>query len=164
MTPNKSIRDYELDRPSYVSDDETYQPLIVQRLLQNGMRTPDGTEIFSRSVHDYVVHNDENGEQYMVDGGNEYLRRSVNTEPAEDLSVYVDDDHEINRENFVWGTYGKDGDQPLTWKKLCDMSTAHIKAVLVTQQQIPEWRREIFETELEYRLNGELAEIAADKR
>lgn len=151
MTPNKNIRDYELPRPSYKSEDEPHEPLIVQRLLVNGMRTPDGTEIFSRSVHDYVTHTDKNGEQYMVDGGNEYLRRSVNKEPAECLAVYVDDDHEINRENFVWGTYGKDGDQPLTWKKLCDMSALHIKAVLVTQQQLPQWRRDIFVEELDYR-------------
>jgi len=151
---NKSIRDFELPRPSYLSEDEPHEPLIVQRLLQNGMRTPDGTEIFSRSVHDYVTHTDKNGETYMVDGGNEYLRRSArHTEEPEDLSVYVDDDHEINREYLTWGTYGKDGKQPLVFKKLCDMSTPHIQAVIdnVFCNQPKNWRKEIFEEELRYR-------------
>lgn len=155
---NKNIRTF-LVNTSYGD------PIKVERLLKNGMRTPDGTEIFSRSVHDYVTHEDANGEHYMVDGGNEYLRRSAGyKEEPVDLSVYVDEDHEINREYMTWGTYGKNGDQPLTLKKLCNMSTNHIEAILDTQRNIPVWKLELFELELAYRVADGLAEIKADKR
>ena len=90
----------------------------------------------------------------MVDGGLDYLRRSVNATPAKDLSIYVTDAHEENREALYWGTYGKNGDQPLKWKILKDLDTDHIEAILETQWQIPEWKRELFQDELDYRSNG----------
>lgn len=149
---NKSIRDYDLEVSS------TPRTITVQRLLVNGMRTPDGTEIFSRNRHDYKVHLDKNGEEYMVDGGLDYQRRSVNKEPAEDLSVYVDEDHEINREYMTWGSYGPNGDQPLKIRKLRDLDTDHIHAILRTQTHLPEWKRELFEEEIRTRCNEAVAE------
>ncbi len=126
----------------------------VERLLINRMRTPDGTVLTSYSRHDYRTHVDANGDKYMVDGGIDYLRRSVNEIPAEDLSVYVTDVHEENREALYWGTYGKGGDQPLKWKNLKDLDTDHIEAILETQWHVPEWKRELFQDELDYRSNG----------
>jgi len=35
-----------------------------------------------------------------------------------------------------WGTYGKHGDNPLTYVKLIDCSTEHLQAILQTQKQI----------------------------
>ncbi len=123
----------------------------VERILLNRMRTPDGTVLTSYSRHDYRTHDDANGDMYMVDGGIDYIRRSVNEIPAEDLTVYVTDVHEENREALYWGTYGKNGDQPLQWKALKDLDTDHIEAILETQKQVPEWRRELFQDELDYR-------------
>jgi len=121
----------------------------MSRLLRNAMKTPDGTIIESRSQHDYVVHQDANGDTYMVDGGLAYLRRSLNKIPAEDLSV-EDGDHEHNRQHFTWGTYGKDGDQPLRYVPLMDLSTNHIKAILRTQI-LDSFRKDLFTEELKYR-------------
>jgi hypothetical protein len=95
------------------------------------MKTPDGTYIESIHRHDYVTHIDAiTGEEYMVDGGTAYLRRSVNNVPAEDMSLYDDEPHEVQREVITWGTYGKHGDQPLTRKTIASMETEHIQAVL----------------------------------
>lgn len=59
-------------------------------------------------MHDYRAHEDKvTGETYVVDGGNEYLRRSMNDVPAEDLTVYLDDNFEVVRMAFVWKSYGK---------------------------------------------------------
>ena len=99
-------------------------------LIRNAWKTPDGTVIESRSVHDYVEYVDANGETYMVDGGISYVRRSVNDEPAKSLCLYDSEPHEVQRDILTWGTYGKNGDEPLTFKKIADMSTNHIKAVL----------------------------------
>lgn len=100
-------------------------------LLQNGQRTPDGTEIYSRHRHDYRKHDDANGETYMVDGGTDYQRRNLNFEFAKDLSqVYEPDNHEHNRQWAHWGTFGKDGEGSLRWVAVKDMDTDHLEAVL----------------------------------
>lgn len=70
---------------------------MERHLIYNAVRTPDGTILESRHVHDYATHLDANGDEYMVDGGFDYLRRSVNKVPAEDLSLYSDEKHEVIR-------------------------------------------------------------------
>lgn len=100
------------------------------KIILNRIKTPDGTVLTSHHRHDYKQHRDENGELYVTDGGTAYLRRSMNNEPYEDLTVYSDDPFELIRESLYWGTYGKDGDQPLKWVLLKDMSNDHIQAII----------------------------------
>ena len=121
------------------------------QLVANMIRTPDGTILHSKHRHDYVTHLDENGEEYMLDGGTDYIRSSINKEQAESLAVYTDDDHSVIREAFMWGTRGLTGDQALIWKPLKDLEIDHINAILKTQTHIQDWVRTIFENELEYR-------------
>jgi hypothetical protein len=111
---------------------------------RNALKTPDGTILESHGRHDYISHIDKNGETYMTDGGLSYIRRSVNKENYEDLSVSATAPFETIRESFSWGTYGKDGKQPLTWKLLKDMESDHIYAVLQTQsldEKVREWMK-----------------------
>jgi len=96
----------------------------------NAIRTPDGTVIASRNRHDYVTHLDKNGEVYMVDGGLDYLRRNVNNEPHEELSVPSTAPFEDIRKAFAWGSRGKDGKQELRYVTLCEMSDDHLDAVI----------------------------------
>jgi len=99
------------------------------------MVTPDGTWLQSRYRHDYVEYTDANGMVYMVDGGLEYVRRSINdSAPPVDKCVYDDAPHGEQRKAASWGTYGKDGDEDLSYVTVADMSTDHIKAVIKTQQ------------------------------
>lgn len=109
-------------------------------IIRNSIRTPDGTVLVSHSVHDYKTHVDANGEEYMVDGGLSYLRRNVNKEAAEELSLTLDDPHDILRTVPVWGTYGIDGDQPLCYVSVADMDTAHLEAVLDIKSIFPQIR------------------------
>jgi predicted phosphohydrolase len=118
------------------------------------MITPDGTIIQSRHRHDYQTHIDTvSGETYMIDGGNNYLRRSVNKMEATLECIMSNDSHDKIREVMTWGTRGKSGRDPLKWVFLKDMDTNHIEAVLDTQTQITSQIRSIFETELKYREN-----------
>ena len=125
----------------------------MSNLIKNSIRTPDGTVLRSRGVHDFASHFDEvSNETYFTDGGLDYIRRSVNTVPAVELDVYDDSPHDLIRQEFDWGSYGKYGDQPLRYIRLCDMEEDHINAILRTQP-INDKTRKLFQTELNYREN-----------
>ena len=123
-------------------------------ILRNAIMTPDKTILRSYSRWDYVSHLDAvSGETYSTDGGTYYERRSVNTVPYLDMTVTTADAFELQREAFVWGTYGKDGKQKKTYTALKDMSDDHIWNILLTQAHINgTYVEELFENELEYRI------------
>jgi hypothetical protein len=98
-------------------------------LIKNAIVTPDGTELRSYQRHDYKTHLDKNGKTYMIDGGLDYSRRSANGDEV-DACVYSDAPHSIQRYLLHWGSYGKDGDQPLKHIKIADMESEHMKAVI----------------------------------
>lgn len=120
-------------------------------LLISAIITPDGTRLESTHRHDYQTHVDANGEEYMIDGGTDYIRRSLNVAHATAAFVYTNDKHEVIRESFKWGTYGKNGDQPLEMKLLKSLDTEHIEAILRTQTQLKSHITKVFEDELDYR-------------
>jgi hypothetical protein len=100
---------------------------------------PDGTEIVSRHRHDYVEHRDANGETYAVDGGRDYLRRPYgftfpHTATETSQSFKATDPFNKIRYYLEWGSYGKDGNEPLHYIALGDMETSHIEAVVETQE------------------------------
>lgn len=102
----------------------------MPNLIRNAIRTPDGTIIESRSQHDFVTHVDKRTrKEYMIDGGLDYSRRSAHGD-EEDLCVYDDAPHDLQRQVLRWGTYGKTGIQPYRMIPIADMETTHILAVL----------------------------------
>lgn len=124
----------------------------MTRLVRNAIQTPDGTVLESRHCHDYVTHQDRiTGETYMIDGGLEYIRSSVNTVPATNLSVCLEDGIEMVRDVVTWGTYGKDGKQPFRRIALRDMSNGHIQACLDMCPNMHPNISEAFKMELQYR-------------
>jgi len=125
----------------------------MSALVYNAIRTPDGTIIESHSRHDYKTHIDKNGNEYMIDGGLDYVRSSANGD-EEYLTVAVDDSHEKVRESVTWGTYGINGDQPMKKVKLSEMDTDHIQACLDNVPRMYPQYRTAMENELEYRTRG----------
>jgi hypothetical protein len=123
----------------------------MRKLLVSAIVTPDGTRLESNHRHDYKSHLDANGETYIIDGGLDYVRRSVNKEPATDAFVYTDDPHETKRTMFKWGTYGRGKNKKLEWKPLESLDTDHIEAILKTQHHIGEAIKKLFVDELSYR-------------
>jgi len=124
----------------------------MSTLVYNAIRTPDGTVLESKHRHDYVTYQDKNGKEYMVDGGLEYTRRNVHADaPYEELSVYTTDGHDRVREAVKWGTYGINGDQPLTHILLKDMKTEHIEACLENVPSMHPAYKESFKEELKLR-------------
>jgi len=122
--------------------------------ITNCIITPDGTKLECNHRHDYKQHLDANGETYINDGLGWYVRRSVNKQPAVDISVTSDQPFELQRTAFTWGTRGKDGLQEVRKVPLQDLTTEHIQNILRTQQQIKDtYVEQLFLQELEYRDN-----------
>lgn len=126
-------------------------------ILVNKIQTPDGTILESKHRHDYVSHTDVNGEYYMVDGGKDYLKRSINIIPSIDLTIEDDGSHELRRQYLTWGNnYDKDMNRlPKTvYNPIMDMSSEHIQSILdggwVKSNPFYE---ELFKQELKFRKN-----------
>lgn len=104
---------------------------MTNTLIYNGIKTPDGTIIESTHRHDFVCHTDKNGKRYCVDGGLEYVRRVFDkVADYEELSLYDDEPHDIQRQVLKWGTRGKEGGQPLKFIPIADLSTNHLDTLL----------------------------------
>lgn len=125
-------------------------PREFPRLIRNALQTPDGTILESFSRHDYKTYTDANGKEYMVDGGLAYVRRSAHGDEI-DLNLYDTESHEIQREILTWGTYGKDGKQPLQYKSIEKMETEHLQSVIEMGGVCP-IRRACMKEELRLRL------------
>jgi hypothetical protein len=137
------------DAPFY---DNQIGYLIMANLVLNRIKTPDGTILTSYHQRDFVSYQDKNGLDYFIDGGTYCRRASRNDEdPHEDLCVYDDEDFEIVRRSYHWGTRGINGDQPVKWVPLSQLDTDHIEAILETETYLKEYRRELFLKELKYR-------------
>ena len=80
---------------------------------------------------------------------------SINEESAESLAVWSDDEHSSIRDNLTWGTYGKDGSQPLHYVALKDMDTGHVEAVMEilskSSSTIDAARFKLMQAELDHR-------------
>lgn len=122
-------------------------------IIRNAIECPDKTLLESKHRHDYKSHTDKlTGETYVIDGGLDYLRGSINKVKPEYLHVTTEDPFEVQREAFTWGSYGKNGDEPKHYIKLMDMQTEHIRAILDTQSQIEgTYVERLLQQELEYR-------------
>lgn len=124
----------------------------MREILFNIIKTPDGTILTSLHQHDCKMYTDKvSGEIYINDGGTSYLRRSINIVPFTDISIYSDSPFEVLREHLTWGTYGKNGDEPLQRNPIKDLSSEHIQAILTNCGYISEIMKESLNKELEYR-------------
>lgn len=125
------------------------------RYILNQIKTPDGTILTSYHVHDYKTHIDKNGEEYMIDGGTYYLKRSINTIPYQEQSIEYIEPFEVVRRNLHWGTYGKQGDKPLTYITINKMTEEHIESILkIPEDKLDPMYRKFFIEELQYRIKG----------
>ena len=96
-------------------------------LVANRWRTPDGTLLWSRHRHDYVGHNDANGEYYFVDGGHDYIRMSKNAVPMTNECVYADDPFETVRAcEYRGALVEKSGGLLQVFVPIRHMSDAHL--------------------------------------
>jgi hypothetical protein len=67
----------------------------------------------------------------MIDGGKEYVRfGGKDLSKIDVFTVFDTDDFKFVRRYASRGGRGVNGDEPLTWTKLCDMNDGWLEAVL----------------------------------
>lgn len=99
-------------------------------LIQNAVKCLEcGEMLQSIHRHDYVKCSCPNGT--MTDGGNEYHRYGgADMNKVEHYTIYKGESFEDIKKKLLWGTYGKDGDQPLKYVRLIDCETEHLQAII----------------------------------
>ena len=144
------------------------------KLLQNAMRTPDGTILNSTHVHDFITHEDKNGQFYANDGGLDYIKRSYpvptklnflekmlrfigkykHMHTPTDLSIYESTPFEEVREKLLRGSNGKFGEEKFHWVILMDMKSEWIKAAIKYNKKYHKddsWVSDMYRKELLFR-------------
>jgi hypothetical protein len=126
--------------------------MASKKIVLNRIRTPDGTILTSHTRHDYQTYTDKNGHEYMVDGGNDYLRRSYpDAAPPEELSVHSDAPFEVLRKSYHWGTY-RNG-VVREWVPVGALETTHLECILNLSYVHP-FMKEVVGKELRFRKDG----------
>jgi hypothetical protein len=127
--------------------------IILNRIQCKGC----GEVLTSYNRHDYKTCGCEN--ETMVDGGNDYQRYGGKDLSLVDSSstIYLSDDHMMNRSAAHWGNRGKDGRSAISYKSIADMSNDHISNVIRDMAgRIAMWMEEIMINELSYRITNKI--------
>jgi hypothetical protein len=89
-----------------------------------------GEVLISEHRHDYKTCSCPN--ETMIDGGNDYVGYGGKDLSKVDIfTVFDTDDFKFVRRYASLGGRGVNGDEPLTYTKLCDMNDGWLEAVLV---------------------------------
>ena len=124
----------------------------MKKLIENAIKTPDGTILNGSSSNTILNHYDiVASDNYYIAGGLNKHSTSINDIPHESLALFSTDPFDVIRDKFLWGTYGKNGNKPFYWITLKDMTKTHIKAILETQKKIRIETQEILKAELVFR-------------
>ena len=127
--------------------------IILNRIQCKGC----GEVLTSYNRHDYKTCGCEN--ETMIDGGTDYQRYGGKDLSLVDSSstIYLSDDHEMNRSAAHWGNRGKDGRSPLSYKSIADMSNDHIINILLDMGgKIAPWMERIMDDEILYRIKNKI--------
>ena len=121
-----------------------------KQLVANVWETPDGTILWSRFGHDCVMYKDANGEEYMVDGGNEYERITVNKEhPMKSLCVYNTDPWDLQRQFILRGTFDKQGNR--IFVPMAKLSNKHLSNIIKDDIEYYDRKSTVWTREMNYR-------------
>lgn len=127
--------------------------IILNRIQCKGC----GDVLTSYNRHDYKTCGCEN--ETMIDGGTDYQRYGGKDLSLVDSSstIYLSDDHMMNRSAAHWGNRGKDGKSSLSYKSIADMSNDHIINILLDMGgKIAPWMERIMDDEMLYRINNNI--------
>ena len=115
----------------------------MSQLIQNAAFIPeDDVYIVSSHQHGFVTHVFRDKLELSVDGGLAYCRRAGDLYKLSDANRYEEyclteeDPFEVVSERLLWGSRGKDGTSPLTFRPIKELSLDHLKAILANVPSI----------------------------
>lgn len=129
----------------------------MAKLLQNSLYVPeDDIYLISTHVHDFRCHKLRDSKEICVDGGKEYCRRVGDLFELDEAGRYVefcltdDQPFEYIAERLLWGSMGKDGTQPMTFRPIKEWAHKpdgenHLRAILATQHTMGAYHRKVVE-------------------
>lgn len=129
----------------------------IQIILNRVQCKSCGEVLTSYNRHDYKTCGCEN--ETMVDGGTDYQRYGGKDLSLVDSSstIYLSDNHEMNRSAAHWGNRGKDGKSSLSYKSIADMSNDHIINILLDMGgKIAPWMERIMDDEMLHRITNNI--------
>ena len=129
----------------------------IQIILNRVQCKSCGEVLTSYNRHDYKTCGCEN--ETMVDGGTDYQRYGGKDLSLVDSSstIYLSDNHEMNRSAAHWGNRGKDGKSSLSYKSIADMSNDHIINILLDMGgRIAPWMERIMDDEMLHRITNNI--------
>ena len=132
------------------------------KIIQNAVYVPwSDTYYLSHNTHDYIEFQvNAKGNRGMIDGGRSYFRCSVNN-PGEVINFRLteEDKFETVCDKLLWGTYGKDGVDPLKYLPIKTFTIEHLRAIA----ELPYSINPIHLNVVQYWLKEKLAKISVDK-
>lgn len=124
-------------------------------ILYNAIKCPDGTVIESKYRHNFVMHKQEDGREYFVDGGHDYQRIGYSDKEFINLLVTTESPHEKIREVFEWVSCLDAAGNRLpayVTKNLKDLEDNHIKALVkYTKEDYPDHINKVMVDEFNFR-------------
>ena len=107
----------------------------MSKLIQNAFYVPSIDKYFpSWNTHDFVLYKFPDGREIYYDGGLSYERRGGDFELFTeglviDVSLIEDSPREEIYNKLLWGTRGKNGDQPLRYRPIKEFTLEHLIAL-----------------------------------
>ncbi len=128
---------------------------MERKLLVNKIICPDGTELRSLTVHDFVGHVQADGREYFIDGGLVCQRIGASDEDYIDCTCYTDDPIEKIREHFTWTSVLDENEEVLPFpiqRKLKDLDDSHVLVLVKwTSKDYPKKINDVFKQEADFR-------------
>lgn len=116
----------------------------MSKLIQNAVYCKDTDKYYtSRHRHEFVRFDSGGKTGLYIDGGCEYVRSTVMPDTVIDWCLYDDSPFEEIKTKLLWGTNGKNGDQPTKWIPLFECETEHLQNILKTQFHIKKETQEL---------------------
>ena len=110
--------------------------------------------IVSHYRHDYKTCGCPN--HASVDGGLDYIRiGAANMNKISSLVITTDDPFVVVRQYADRGTYGKNGDQPLHYVKICNISDDWLEAII--KYGGAGWHIDLIKKEIQYRKDNNIS-------
>jgi len=124
-------------------------------LIQNAVYIKEADlYIKSNHRHDFVTHTFKDGRTLSLDGGLDYPRRVgdllslVDDGAYEEMCLNTETPFEEIADKLLWGTRGKDGTQPLTYRPIKELASKpdginHMRAILANCPAIGPWHKRV---------------------